>query len=388
MATSIPPSMAPSTANWHWKNKTVTPWARAWFERELPTVSVAGEGTEVVSVASVVDVDGDVELGQRKSKLITIYDCKVELEWEGTASDGTAVSGKLTIPEVSHEITLDKTNDYIYDWSLKTDRSPAVDALYALARARLPAALEEKFAQFPVAIVETHGKDLTVSATPTREGTPAPSASAATATTSTPTNVAAAARPAAKAASTAVNTSTVTVEANFMASADDLFSLLTDEKRIPAWTRAPAQSTPQPGAEYSLFGGGVRGKYVSLSPPKEIVQTWALQSPSWPSDHVATLTTTLDQGADSTKVIWRLQGVPTGMEEETERNLQGYYVHGLKSIGYVQLHLYQPPPPSPSRRSQTQTRAKRESSGSSFVLAGVFAVLILAVAFALPYFRS
>ncbi|EMD38236.1 hypothetical protein CERSUDRAFT_82487 [Gelatoporia subvermispora B] len=335
MATTIPPSMAPSTANWHWKNKTVTPWAKTWFERELTTVSVQGDGSEIVSVEKVIEVDGDVELGQRKSKLITIYDCKVELDWTGTASDGTEVSGKLTIPEVSHEITLDKTSDYSYNWSLKTARSPEVDALFALAKARLPAALEAKFAQFPTAIIETHGRDLTVSATPTREGTPAPAAASATstATAATPASSAAAARPAVKASAPAVNTSTVSVEGNFMAAADDLFSLLTDEKRIPAWTRAPAQSTAQKDSVYSLFGGGVHGKYVSLTPAKEIVQTWALRSPTWPSDHHATLTTTLEQGSDSTKVTWRLEGIPLGMEEETERNLQGYYVHGLKAIG-------------------------------------------------------
>ena len=45
--------------------------------------------------------------------MITIYDCRVVLNWSGTASDGTAVSGKLTIPEVSHEITLDGTSDYV-----------------------------------------------------------------------------------------------------------------------------------------------------------------------------------------------------------------------------------------------------------------------------------
>lgn len=45
-------------------------------------------------------------------RLITIYDCKIELSWTGTASDGTAVAGKLLIPEVSHEITLDGLSDY------------------------------------------------------------------------------------------------------------------------------------------------------------------------------------------------------------------------------------------------------------------------------------
>src|ERR1700733_741897 len=31
-------AMSMTTANWHWKSKGVTPWARSWFESELPTV--------------------------------------------------------------------------------------------------------------------------------------------------------------------------------------------------------------------------------------------------------------------------------------------------------------------------------------------------------------
>lgn len=48
----------------------------------------------------------------RKYRLITIYEVKVELKWAGTASDGTEVQGSLTIPEVSHEITVDRASDY------------------------------------------------------------------------------------------------------------------------------------------------------------------------------------------------------------------------------------------------------------------------------------
>jgi activator of HSP90 ATPase len=173
--------------------------------------------------------------------------------------------------------------------------------VFTLARTRLPAALEAKLATFPSAIIETHGKDLTVSAEPSRAATPS--------TTTAPTPVipvasSSSAPPKLKAPEVKnVNTTTVEVQADFQASAADLFSLLTDEKRIPAWTRAPAkvetllcemiavsdmpfiklQSQPQPGSEYSLFGGGVKGKYISLKPEKEIVQTWALQSPTWPA---------------------------------------------------------------------------------------------------------
>ncbi len=69
-------------------------------------------------------------------RLITIYDCRVVLDWSGTASDGTAVSGKLTIPEVSHENTLDGTSDYVVRayicLATQWRRSVLADAFFAL----------------------------------------------------------------------------------------------------------------------------------------------------------------------------------------------------------------------------------------------------------------
>ncbi|KAF9014168.1 activator of Hsp90 ATPase [Cyathus striatus] len=308
-------ALPPSTANWHWKNKNVTRWGTQWFEQELTSISVTGDKEgEVVSISKVNDVDGDIELGQRKSKLITIFDCKVTMNWEGTASDGTEVKGTVTIPEVSHEIICDGLTDYVYEWSLGTTRSPEVNSLFDLAKSRFPALIEEKLAAFPAAMIETHGRDIQVSADNTRSSTPVANASATAAAKT------AGAVPAVKKVPKAVNTTTVVVDGNFQASADDLFSLLTDEKRIPAWTRR-------------LLRCGVKGKYVSLTPPKEIVQTWALQSPTWPSGHDATLTTTLDQSSDSTKVTFHLSGVPLGMQDEIKRNIEGYYIHGFKSIG-------------------------------------------------------
>jgi len=179
--------MAYSTANWHWKNKTVTPWAKEWFERELVTIKVEGSDGAVVSVEHVTEVDGDVELGRRKSKLITIYDCKVVLRWKGTAADGTEATGKLTIPEVSHEITLDGLSDYVYQWSLTSQSSPETAALYALAKEKLPTALEAKFAAFPVDLVDTHGKDIIVGSNePSRTSSPAPASLPTSANSGTP----------------------------------------------------------------------------------------------------------------------------------------------------------------------------------------------------------
>ncbi|KIK61844.1 hypothetical protein GYMLUDRAFT_198656 [Collybiopsis luxurians FD-317 M1] len=404
-----------STANWHWKNKNVTKWGQDWLGHELTEVTIKGDSEgEVLSIKKVYDFEGDVELGQRKSKLITIYDCKVNLEWEGTASDGTEVTGRLDIPEVSHEITLDKSSDYQYFWSITSDSTSAAEALVAMAKRRAPAILEEIFDRFPTALIETHGKDLTVSADPSRAGTPAPAAGSSSAAPNTTANTTAGAgaagttneKPTVKkeAKKASVNSSTVTVEASFMAAADDLFGLLTDEKRIPNWTRAPAQSAAKPDTEYSLFGGGVKGKYISLEPAKKIVQTWALQSPTWPTGHEGKLTTTLDQSSDSTKITLVLEGVPLGMEDEIRTNLEGYYIHGLKSIGYVRLF---PSPPSPSSSSyyssSSSSNTKRDSnstkrsgvgqkktspSTASCLAVGAISVMIVVAAFAIPMWKQ
>lgn len=332
--------MSSTTANWHWKNKQLNQWGAAWFERELETVQVS-EGKAKVGVAKVTDVDGDVELGRRKSKLITIYDVRIKLDWEGTADDGTEVKGSLTIPEVSHEITVDQLSEYTYQWSLTTDSSSAVDAVFKLAQTKLRTALETKFAEFPIAIIETHGKDLIVSGANSGTATPVGAEGSGASTPSAGPNLGGAAAfnpPVPQAKSTKksekiVNTSTISREARFMASADDLFDLLTDERRIPTWSRAAAHYKAEPGSEFSLFGGGVTGKITEVDRPKKIVSTWRLSSPTWPADHWAVLTIAFDQGSDSTEVKFKLSGVPKGMEGELESNLEGYYVRGLKSIG-------------------------------------------------------
>ncbi len=48
------------------------------------------------------------------------------------------------------------------------------------------------------------------------------------------------------------------------------------------WTYV-VQSKPEAGGSFSMFGGGVKGTYVSLERPTKVVQKWSLSNPSWPS---------------------------------------------------------------------------------------------------------
>jgi len=294
-----------------------------------------------VGVSKLKDMEGDVELGMRKSKLITIFDVRLEVAWTATHTDGSTISGSLTIPEVSHEVIIDGLTEYTYDWSLDDSQEPtgetSRDKLFLIVKQQLPPQLSRKLEEFTKAIVDTHGKDILI--TPTASGSATPSAVVSSSPAVTPAAVAAVtsatnASPAPGSKSTKVlNRSVVRVEAQFMISAEDLFSFLTDESKIPQWSRSPALSNAKEGANYSLFGGGVIGKYLTVDRPRSFAQSWKLKSPTWPDDHEGKLKATLDQQSDSTKLVLELSGVPKGQEDEIERNLMGYYINSLKSIG-------------------------------------------------------
>jgi len=69
--------------NWHWVNKDAAPWARQWFDENLLKLDVE-EGDVSAKVGKIVSMDGDVDVNQRKGKVITIFDIKLVLEYSGT----------------------------------------------------------------------------------------------------------------------------------------------------------------------------------------------------------------------------------------------------------------------------------------------------------------
>jgi len=68
--------------NWHWVNKDVSEWARQYLEENLTKLS-AEEGDISAKLRKVTSMDGDVDVSQRKGKVITLFDVKLELEYEG-----------------------------------------------------------------------------------------------------------------------------------------------------------------------------------------------------------------------------------------------------------------------------------------------------------------
>lgn len=68
--------------NWHWVNKDVSPWAQDFLEKEL--VGMKAEDKDVsAEVTKVLSMNGDVDVSQRKGKVITLFDVRLQLEFSG-----------------------------------------------------------------------------------------------------------------------------------------------------------------------------------------------------------------------------------------------------------------------------------------------------------------
>jgi activator of HSP90 ATPase len=77
--------------NWHWVNKDASPWAKNFLDERVKTVSAEENGVSA-AITKLVSMDGDVEVSQRKGKVITIFDVALQLEYEGT---GMPLTGSM-----------------------------------------------------------------------------------------------------------------------------------------------------------------------------------------------------------------------------------------------------------------------------------------------------
>ncbi|KIX06342.1 uncharacterized protein Z518_04318 [Rhinocladiella mackenziei CBS 650.93] len=310
--------------NWHWVTKDAGPWAKEWLETECKNVSAEEDGVSA-KITRLVSMDGDVEVSQRKGKVISIYDVVLQLEYGGKTQEGTDVSGSIRVPECAYDTELE---EYVFEidiYSETKEKQPVKD----LVRSKLVPELREIFSRLGPALITEHGKDLqhelgsnpsSEFATPTwhpqKERTPTSSTPVTTSTTG----------------KSSINTTTVTANDEFRTTAEEMYQTFTDPQRLAAFTRATPRvfEGAKPGGKFAIFDGNVTGEYVTLEPPRKIVQKWRLAQ--WPEGHMSTQEIFFDQNdvdrVTNMRVTWT--GVPVGQEEVVQRNWEGYYVRSIK----------------------------------------------------------
>ena len=92
--------------NWHWVNKDVREWGREYLDKSLVGTE-ASEGDVFAKISKVVSMDGDMDVSQRKGKVITLFDVKLVLDFEGKTKEED-VTGTVTVPEVAHDTEEDE----------------------------------------------------------------------------------------------------------------------------------------------------------------------------------------------------------------------------------------------------------------------------------------
>ncbi|CAJ2505592.1 Uu.00g129860.m01.CDS01 [Anthostomella pinea] len=312
--------------NWHWVSKNAGEWAKQWLDKNLTTIS-AEDGEVNAKIAKVASMDGDVDVSQRKGKVITIFDVKLVLEYSGSAPGAKDVSGTITVPEVAHDT---EEGEFVFEIDIHSEskeKQPVKD----LVRAKIVPQLRSEFLKLMPALVAEHGKDIQHAAGENpSSGWRAPkyhepngnaAAKAKAESSSSQKN-----------GSSVVNTTTVTDQEEFRTTASELYQTFTDPQRLAAFTRAPPKrfDGAKKGGVFELFDGNVAGEYQELQEPKKIVQSWRLKQ--WPAGHYSKQVINFDQNDVDGVTVMRVEwsGVPVGQEEVTKRNWEQYYVRSIK----------------------------------------------------------
>ncbi|KAF2493164.1 activator of 90 kDa heat shock protein ATPase-like protein 1 [Lophium mytilinum] len=317
--------------NWHWVNKDVSPWAKEFLEKELTDLS-AEDGGVSAKVDKVVSMDGDVDVSQRKGKVITLFDVKLKLEYSGKNKDGEEASGTITIPEVAHDTEED---EYVFDIDIYSDAS-SKQPVKDLVRAKIVPQLREHLQKLGPALIAEHGRDIQhAPGDDPSTGWASPKVYSSSSVNKTASEPKSTSTTTTQGGSSGphVNVTTLEESTEFRTTAAELYKTFTDPARMAAFTRSPPSvfTGAVLGGRYELFGGNVSGEYTVLEEPTHIVQKWRLAQ--WPQGHYSTLSIHFDQNDVDSVTVMRVEwkGVPIGQEEPTKRNWGEYYVRSIKT---------------------------------------------------------
>lgn len=343
--------------NWHWVDKNCLPWSKTYFDEKLVKLSAQNDDSKV-TITEVSSVEGDVDVSQRKGKVISLFDVRLVLVFQGSTAEDNSVLGSITIPELTYDTEEDELVFNITVYNETSKNYPIVD----LIKKKLVPQLRQILSQFGPDLIETNSRDIqieadkvtstftkasqtqaaekkaqeTKQAESTKNNETTKLETKATSETKKPKEAPSSSSSSSYSSSDVAhapkyNTTTLHLEPEFNTSAEQIYRTLLDEPRIAAWTRSyPIIDAfpPKEGSEFKFFSGSVQGKILKLVPNEQIVQLWRLDD--WKAGHYAELNMKLIQGSGETKLVTRFTGIPIGEEERVKDNFEEMYIRSIK----------------------------------------------------------
>lgn len=332
--------------NWHWVDKNCIAWSKDYFTERL--VGIKGENdTKQVSITGVSSVEGDCEVSQRKGKVISLFDLKLVLQYKGLldkSNSESTVTGSITVPELAYDTEADEIQFTIGVYN----ESNANDEIKPVIRTEIIPQLRKILANFGTELIEVHSSDIQLESDKVNSvftkanqeaqhkksnipKTASTQSNASGSTTSANQSSSSTPNPSSNNSVPKYNTSTLHLEPEFTAPAEQLYITLLDPQRIAAWSRSPPLIEPLPvkeGTNMKLFGGSITSKVTKLVPNLQITQDWRLED--WKPGHYAKLDIKLKEGSGETKMIVKFDGIPIGEEDRVRGNFEDYYIRSIK----------------------------------------------------------
>jgi activator of HSP90 ATPase len=317
------------------------------FEYHVIEVPTVGN----VVLLEVEKCEGEARANNRKGKLIFFYEWEITVKWKGNANgNDTEVTGKIDIPNLSEEH--DDMDDVDIDVSLTT-KGPESTVLKEMLR-KGPGAkkIRALLSSYVSQLKNEYAQGLVL---PKKGSEAAPTAKSS-----------AAPKPASRPAAANGNEvgmkaldlggcklelAEVKIEENMKCTGQELYNALTQRDMIQIFTGSEAKMAVagEAGGNFELLGGNITGQFIELVPFTKIVQSWRLKS--WPQGVTSTVTISIKQTKEDTKVSIVQTGVPAKevlscglvcqfiannfQVESTREGWQRYYFHAMKrSFGF------------------------------------------------------
>jgi len=117
------------------------------------------------------------------------------------------------------------------------------------------------------------------------------------------------------------------------ASAEDIFTALTNPLTIEIWTGASAVMEPVAGTEFSLWDGDITGMNLEFEPGKKIVQEWFFEEDEeLDSDQKSIVTIKLHNNGNATDVELLHINIPDEAFDNIVEGWDKYYFKPLKEL--------------------------------------------------------
>lgn len=330
--------------NWHWVDKNCIDWSRQYFKDHLTNVTETLDD-QSVAISSLKSIEGDVVVSQRKGKIISLFDVKLVLDFQGSVGQDIKTNGTITVPEVAYDTEKDEYQFEISVFSENSDNTKIREVI----RKKLIPRLRDLLYAFGKDLLAENGSDIQLPpdqvksqftkanqiASSSSAGASSSSGKASGASTASNTTTSTTSTTTSTTGSGAnvpkYNTSTLHLNPVFNTTAEQLYLTLLEKNRIGAWTRSLPDfqgDVLAKGSKFNLFGGNVQGEIVDLVPNAKIVQSWRLND--WKTGHYANLTIELHQGDGETTMDVLFKGIPIGEEDAVQANFEDYYIRSIK----------------------------------------------------------